>query len=143
MITFLGETKYIRSKKRNIKSLLEILASHHKKTINSLNIVFVSDEELLEINRQSLSHDYYTDIITFDYSTDASIEGELYISIDRIKDNAVSFKEPFSRELLRVICHGVLHIVGYKDKTETEKSIIRAKENYYLKKYTELFHVEP
>ncbi|PCJ65938.1 MAG: rRNA maturation RNase YbeY [Bacteroidetes bacterium] len=94
---------------------------------------FVSDDDLLEINKQSLNHDYYTDIITFDYSDDDDIEDhEIVISWDRVKENAVEYNEPVLRELHRVCIHGLLHIAGYKDDTSQAKQKMRSLENHYL-----------
>lgn len=100
--------------------------------LDSLNIIFCSDDFLLDINSKYLNHDYYTDIITFNYASD-SIEGELYISIDRIHDNAAVLDQSFAQELHRVIIHGILHLCGYNDQSNDEKAIMREKEDYYLK----------
>jgi len=97
----------------------------------SINIVFCSDEFLLRLNKQHLDHDYFTDIITFQYEK-TPIEGELFISVDRVRENAVERKIPFFTELYRVIIHGVLHMIGYGDKTDEEQNIIRSKEDHYL-----------
>lgn len=105
------------------------------KKLESINYIFSTDKAVLEINRQFLSHDFYTDIITFDLSESSSIKAEIYISIDRVKDNAVQMKIPFKQELLRVLFHGVLHLCGYKDKNKTETMQMREMENFYLSKY--------
>lgn len=106
------------------------------KKLGSLNFVFCSDIELLEINREYLSHDYYTDIITFELSEKGQpIEGEVYISIDRVAENAQKLKESFSRELHRVVFHGVLHLCGYSDKAKRLQAKMREAENYYLSRY--------
>jgi len=97
----------------------------------SINIIFCSDEFLIRLNKKHLAHDYYTDIITFQYEKEP-IEGELYISIDRVKENAQERKTPYLSELHRVIIHGVLHMIGYGDKSEQEQKIIRSKEDHYL-----------
>lgn len=107
-------------------------ALHESKNILSLNIIFCDDEYLLSMNQDYLNHDYYTDIITFDYSAE-EIEGELYISIDRVKENATALEVSFKHELHRVIIHGVLHLCGYGDKSEEEEKIMRSKEDFYLK----------
>lgn len=99
-----------------------------------VNLVFVSDEKLLEMNQQFLKHDYYTDIITFDYSEDKLISGELYISIDRVNDNALKM-DGYDNEIKRVCVHGVLHLCGYGDKSEEEIIEMRGKENFYIKKF--------
>ncbi len=102
---------------------------------SSLNIVLCNDEFLLNINQEHLNHDYYTDIITFDYNSE-EIEGELYISVDRVRENATALDVGFEHELHRVIIHGVLHLCGYGDKSEEEETIIRGKEDFYLKECT-------
>lgn len=101
--------------------------------IQEINYIFCTDEYLLKINQDYLSHDYYTDIISFDHSINQTIlSGDIYISIDRVKENAAKFKVPFKSELHRVLIHGVLHYLGYKDKTKEEVQIMRSKENYCL-----------
>jgi rRNA maturation RNase YbeY len=98
-----------------------------------INYIFTSDEYLVSINRQYLDHDYYTDIITFDQSTDPlTISGDIYISIDRVRANAIKYRQPFKRELKRVLVHGILHLIGYGDQTPEEKSEMRKKEEAYL-----------
>ncbi len=103
-------------------------------TFTSLSIIFCSDEYLLQMNIQHLEHDYYTDVITFDNSEPNSktIDGEIYISLDRVKENATQFTEPFKKEVLRIIAHGVLHLLGFGDKTPTEKSEMTKAENDFL-----------
>ncbi len=142
MIQFFGTTAPIKSKKRKLRILVHQILADHQKTLASLNYIFTNDDELLQINISSLNHDYYTDIITFDYSIQSQIEGEIYISLDRVKDNAANFSQKFHVELIRVMVHGVLHLVGYKDKTKKQKSIMREKEDLYINKYLNTFHVE-
>lgn len=100
-----------------------------------LTYIFCSDSYLLNVNRESLNHDYYTDIITFDNSLESSDDlfTDMFISIDRVKDNALSYKHSFEDELKRVMIHGVLHLCGFNDKTEVEKAIMRSKENELIK----------
>lgn len=102
-----------------------------QKSIKEINIIFCSDEYLLAMNKEYLSHDYYTDIITFDYYTEA-ITGDLFISIDRVRENALMNNVSFDNELRRVIAHGVLHLLGYGDKSEEESILMRKKENAAL-----------
>lgn len=99
-----------------------------------ISIIFCSDPYLLRMNIQYLEHDYYTDIITFNYVENRIISGDLFISTDRVKANAVEYNIPFMEELYRVIIHGVLHLTGYNDKSFHEKKVMREKENYYLEK---------
>lgn len=105
------------------------------KQLKRLNFIFCSDAYLHGLNMDYLNHDTLTDIITFPYSNSQEvIEGDIFISIERIKENALSFQVPFMQELKRVIIHGVLHLCGYKDKSKIEKEEMRAKENFYLGK---------
>jgi len=103
-----------------------------------ISFIFCSDKYLLGINKQYLNHNYFTDIITFDYTQDKLVSGDLFISIDRVLDNAKTYAVTFQEELLRVLIHGVLHLCGYKDKTKAAASLMRQKEDYYLSLYTKL-----
>ncbi|HAF47062.1 MAG TPA: rRNA maturation RNase YbeY [Cryomorphaceae bacterium] len=100
--------------------------------LGKIQVHWLSDEELLEINKAHLDHDYYTDIITFDYSTPRKISGELFISVDRVRDNAVTHGSSVNQEFHRVVAHGVLHLLGFKDKTGAESKVMREKENEVL-----------
>ncbi len=119
----------------HLKTFIEALFRKEKKKLGSLNYIFCSDKRLLEINRQYLAHDYYTDIITFDLSASDATEAEVYISIDRVKDNARALGVTFKSELHRVIFHGALHLCGYGDKKIADQKIMRKKEDLYLIKY--------
>lgn len=119
-----------------LKKFIESIFKKEKKKIQGLNYVFCTDEELLKINRQYLNHDYYTDIVSFELSKkDEPAEGDIYISIDRIRDNALNLGEPLFKELHRVIFHGALHLCGYKDKTRSQSLEMRNKEEEYLSRY--------
>lgn len=109
------------------------LIENEKKVMGDISVIFCSDAYLLKINEEYLNHNYYTDIITFDYCENSLISGDLFISLERIADNAEKFNTSFRKELYRVIFHGLLHLVGYKDKTPDEKTEMTAKENFYLK----------
>ena len=100
--------------------------------LGDISLIFCSDEYLLDMNRTHLDHDYYTDIITFDYTDNQIVSGDLFISIDRVRDNASDFNVSFHHELHRVIIHGVLHLCGYKDKSDDEEKLMRTKENNAL-----------
>lgn len=113
------------------KTVLKVFAAE-KKPLSSITYVFCDDDFLLNLNRQFLQHDTLTDVITFDLSSEIAVIGEVYISIPRVRENAVSFHSTFQRELNRVIFHAALHLCGYKDKTKLQKATMRAKENYYL-----------
>ena len=116
------------------KYIVSIFRAEGKK-IKSLNYIFCSDRALLDINRQFLSHDFYTDIITFDLSETGEINAEIYISVDRVRENARKLEVSIQSELHRVIFHGVLHLCGYGDKTGSEKSKMRKGEEFYLTRY--------
>lgn len=127
------ETGFVLPDPGKLKSLLKQLIQSEGKSLGDLNYMFVDDKYLLEINQKYLGHDTLTDIITFPLSRSSEIiSGEIYISIERIKENAVSLNVDFERELKRVMVHGVLHLIGYDDGTTEEKSLIRSKEDYYL-----------
>jgi rRNA maturation RNase YbeY len=100
-----------------------------------INVIFCSDEYLLKMNIDFLQHDFYTDIITFDYCEDSIVCGDLFISIDRVVDNAEKLSTDYTEELKRVCVHGVLHLCGYNDKSSEEENQMRLKEDFYLKKY--------
>ncbi|MCB9194780.1 MAG: rRNA maturation RNase YbeY [Flavobacteriales bacterium] len=100
--------------------------------LGDINYIICSDEYLLKLNRSSLDHDYYTDIITFDYCENGEVSGDLFISIDRVLDNSRIIGSDFIEELHRVMIHGVLHLCGYKDKTKKDEETMRKKEDYYL-----------
>jgi rRNA maturation RNase YbeY len=119
-----------------LKTFLRTLFKKEKKALASLTYIFCSDDYLLEINRQHLQHDYYTDIITFELNGKGEPAiGEIYISIDRVKDNAQQFETTFKEELHRVIFHGALHLCGYKDKNTKQEKEMRTKEGAYLALY--------
>lgn len=105
------------------------LCAIHNKELVELCLIFCSDTYLLEINRKHLNHNYFTDIITFNYCEEDSISGDLFISLDRVKDNAGQYNVEFSKELLRVVAHGVLHLIGFNDKNADDQKVMRAMEN--------------
>lgn len=116
--------------------LEQLIISESKKTGN-INYIFCDDEHLLQVNRDFLQHDYYTDVITFDYVKGKTISGDIFVSLPRISDNASVMNKNFQSEFLRVLAHGVLHLCGYKDKTESEINEMRNKEDFYLSKFNE------
>lgn len=105
------------------------IASKHGKTIGEIAYVFCDDAKILEVNRQYLGHDYYTDIITFDYCEDDKLSGDIFISLDTVKSNSVIYGTDYYDELTRVIIHGILHLCGYKDKSDDESRAMRALED--------------
>jgi len=122
--------------KTAIRTFVETLFRKEKQKLGSINYVFCSDEYMLEINRSFLQHDYYTDIITFGLSAPhEAVEAEIYISIDRVKDNARQLGISFRDEMLRVIFHGALHLCGYRDKKKAEIALMRKKEEQYLRSF--------
>lgn len=124
------------AKRNTLKEFLEGLFRLERKRLESLNIIFCTDRQLLKINQQFLQHDFYTDIITFPLSDKGKpIEAELYISIDRVRDNAEKQKHAFVQELHRVIFHGCLHLAGYNDKSSQQIRRIREREDHYLRLY--------
>lgn len=118
--------------KKAIKEIVKKIFIQEDTLLDRLNYIFCSDVYLLDINERFLKHNYYTDIITFDLSDSNAVKGEIYISIDRVKENAALHKQNLYTELSRVIFHGALHLCGYKDKREREKNIMRSKEDLYL-----------
>lgn len=135
-VCFFFETTGFSLENRNdLKALIERLFRKEGKALESLNYIFCTDKRLLDINRQYLQHDYYTDIISFDLSAGPATIGEIYISIDRVRDNARSLGTSFKAELHRVIFHGALHLCGYGDKKKEEVVIMRKREDYWLSRY--------
>lgn len=119
-----------------LKMFIEKIFKREGRALDTVNYVFCSDNYLLQINKDFLSHDFYTDIITFDLSPKGEpIEAEIYISVDRVRDNAGNLGLPFQQELLRVVFHGALHLCGFRDKTKSEITIMRNKEDQYLRLY--------
>lgn len=128
-------------KRSAVKEFIRKLFKREHTRLNTLNFIFCSDEALLEINRTYLQHDYYTDIITFGLQDPGSaVVGEIYISIDRVRDNAKTQGVSFKQELHRVLFHGALHLCGYKDKLPKDELIMRNKENEYLYRYFSVSH---
>jgi rRNA maturation RNase YbeY len=117
------------------KTWLEDIILSEGKNLGEINYIFCDDEYLLKVNQDYLQHDYYTDIITFDYVKGRTISGEIFVSLQRISDNASTLSKDYEEELRRVLAHGVLHLLGYKDKSEEEEQLMRSKEDYYLAKY--------
>lgn len=132
---FFEHRKFFLGNRSKLKKFIESIFKKEKKQLGSLNYIFCTDKRLREINRQFLKHDYYTDIISFELSETEYCQGEIYISIDRVKENAKGLKISFKSELLRVIFHGALHLCGFKDKSKLEMKKIREREDFYLRLY--------
>lgn len=120
-------------RKAELKAWIKAVIEKEKHALANLNYVFTSDESLLKINIDYLKHNTYTDIITFNYNEGKKVGGDIFISVDRVKENANKFEVSFEEELHRVIIHGVLHLCGYKDKTKTDSDLMRKKENASLR----------
>ena len=129
---FYEDTKPLKLNKPHINVLSKYLINKELMKFGNISLIFCSDKYLLDININYLNHNYYTDIITFNYVEGDVVSGDLFISIDRVKENAVEFDAIFIKEIYRVIFHGLLHLVGYNDKTKQEKKIMREKEDLYL-----------
>ena len=125
--------KFSEIKRREVSNWIKSVAISYRKKVGEIAYIFCSDEKILEINNQYLNHDYYTDIITFDYSENDIISGDLFISLDTVKSNAEKFGTNYIEELHRVIIHGVLHLCGLKDKSPEEELVMREKEDEALK----------
>lgn len=123
------------SEKIKTRQWIKRIIALEKKQLGQLNFVFTTDEEVLKMNIQFLNHTTYTDIITFDDCDGSIINGDIIISIDRVKENAEKFKSDFETEIKRVLIHGVLHLCGYKDKKAADAELMRKKENWALKKF--------
>jgi len=120
--------------KKSVKNWIKKVIASHNSEIGELNYIFTSDENILAINNKYLEHNYYTDVITFDYTDDSIISGDIFISLETVKTNSEKFKQDYSIELKRVIIHGVLHLIGFKDKTEPEANEMRMQEDNALNK---------
>lgn len=133
MIQFFNENIPSPTLPTNITQWLTTLINNEEKTVGDINYIFCDDNYLLGINQQYLNHDYLTDIITFDYVKGKKISGDIFVSLQRISDNASKLNISADLELNRVLAHGLLHLCGYHDKTAEEQLLMRSKEDYYLK----------
>lgn len=130
---FYDNVKPAISSKRNLIKFIEKVIQEENKVPGDLNFIFTDDETLLLMNTEFLGHDYYTDVITFGEKDDKTVNGEVYLSVDRIKENAEIYNVKLEEETLRVLIHGVLHLCGYDDKSEYERRIMRDAEGKYIK----------
>jgi rRNA maturation RNase YbeY len=128
-----GDIQFNLKQKSVLKDWIKAVVRKEKKEAATINYTFTSDEELLKMNVQYLKHNTFTDIITFDYSDAKKVSGDIFISVDRVKENAHKFGVAFEEELHRVMIHGILHLCGYKDKTKTDSDLMRKKENAALR----------
>jgi probable rRNA maturation factor len=134
-IQFFYQKKFRFVNQVPISKWLDHVAQQEKKNIINLNYIFTDDAYLLSLNKQFLHHNTLTDILTFDDSENKTISAEVYISIERVKDNTIRYGTKFGEELLRVIIHGLLHCCGYRDKSAVEKKKMRSKEDFYLRQF--------
>ena len=130
---FFEDVHPVKIKKNYLKTKVKELIAGESGKIGDISVIFCSDKYLYDINVKYLNHQFYTDIVTFDYVENDLISGDLFISLDRVKENAKNFEVEFIVELTRVVFHGILHLVGYKDKEEDDKVTMRKKEEFYLK----------
>ena len=138
MISFNYEIDFLLDNETQFSDWISRVILSENKKEGHINYIFCDDEYILEINKQYLDHDYYTDIISFVYSVGNELNGDIFVSIERVKENATDFNATFDDELKRVIIHGILHYCGYKDKSEEEEALMRSKED----EKTKMFHVE-
>jgi len=129
---FFEDIPPLKLPKSHIKKFIKHLIGSELRKTGEISVILCSDKYLLDINIEYLNHHYYTDIITFNYVEGNNVAGDLFISIDRVKENSIEFDTGWKKELYRVIFHGLLHLVGYNDKTDEEKKIMREKEDLYL-----------
>jgi rRNA maturation RNase YbeY len=129
---FYEDTQSLKLHRLTLNKYVKNLINNELKKMGEVSVILCSDKYLLEINIEYLKHNYYTDIITFNYVEGKVISGDLFISVDRVKENSREFNTGFIKELYRVIFHGILHLIGYNDKTEEEQKIMREKEDLYL-----------
>ena len=133
MVSFYFEDiKFVFRQKTLTRKWLKLVAESEICRIGDISVIFCSDNYILDINQKYLGHDYFTDIITFDYREGDRLSGDLFISVDSVRENSIEFGTSFNDELNRVIIHGLLHIIGYDDHTDEDIKVMRSKENYYL-----------
>ena len=132
---FFEDTKFEFNNRLHNNRWLKFVAASEVRRLGDINIIFCSDNYILDVNMKYLQHDYFTDIITFDYCEGNVLSGDLFISVDSVRDNASFYGTEFSEELNRVIVHGLLHLIGYDDHSESEQELMRSKEDYYLSQW--------
>lgn len=129
---FTEDTDFVFKGKLLNNRWLKMVAESEIKRVGDISIIFCSDNYILDVNLKYLQHDYFTDIITFDYCEGPKLSGDLFISVDSVRENAIYYGAEFEEELNRVIVHGLLHLIGYDDHTAEEQKVMRSKEDYYL-----------
>ena len=136
---FTEDVKEVRIPKRKVRTWVNQCITANSKRTGDINYIFCSDEYLRQINIEYLNHDYYTDIITFNYNDDSLVSGDIYISLERVRDNAEEFEVSFHTELQRVVIHGVLHLIGFNDHTDDDKVKMRAAEDESIALYNKIW----
>ena len=136
MINYFSSTDYVVNNKDELTSWLEGAIIKEGRTLGELVYNFCSDETLLKINKEFLNHDTLTDVITFDYSVNNEVSGEVFISTERVRENAKEYQQSFDQEKRRVMIHGVLHLCGYKDKTDKDRALMSEMESFYLDSFS-------
>lgn len=136
---FNEDIAFPKVEKRITSSWIKQVIFLEEKRVGDISFIFCSDEYLLDVNRKYLNHDYYTDIITFDNVEGNVINGDIFISFDRVKENSIEFETSFDNEIHRIIIHGVLHLLGYKDKIKKDKHLMTEKEDIYLKLFNDSY----
>ena len=129
---FTEDTKFMFKEKRLTSRWLKLVAESEIRRLGDISVIFCSDNYILDVNMKYLQHDYFTDIINIDYCEGDRLNGDLFISVDSVRENAAFYWTEFENELNRVIVHGLLHLIGYDDHTKKDIAVMRAKENYYL-----------
>ena len=133
MISYFFEDTDFQFRKKTLNNrCLRLVAESEIRRIGQINIIFCSDNYILDVNQQYLQHDYFTDIITFDYCEEDRLSGDLFISVDSVRENSIEYGTEFDDELNRVIVHGILHLIGYDDHCDEDIAVMRKKEDYYL-----------
>lgn len=129
---FFEQTDFVYKGRARNNRWLRLSAESEIRRLGDINIIFCSDPYILDINLRYLGHDYFTDIITFDYCEGDKLSGDLFVSVDTVRENAVTYGTSFEEELHRVMIHGLLHLIGYDDHSEADRKVMRSKEDYYL-----------
>lgn len=133
IVNFCNEDVEINLPEEKLIEWINNTIKNEQQKTGEINYIFCSDKYLLDVNKKYLNHDYYTDVITFDYTENKTVSGDIYISIDTVNENAKEYSKNSQHELFRVMIHGVLHLLGYKDATDEEKQEMRNKEDFHLK----------
>ena len=132
IVYFAEDVSFPKLKRRITSGWIKSVIVNEGKSLGDISFIFCSDSYLLQVNQKYLEHDYYTDIITFDYVEGLNISGDIFISVGRVGENSIQFSKSFENELNRILVHGVLHLIGYKDKSKAEKKMMTQKEDIYL-----------